>query len=325
MAKNAIVYDEPILVFGRPRSGTTWVGKIFDSHPDTLYLHEPDTAVLLREIPIIVEPNEVALDDEYIRSILMKTMNIRQTRVSASLPQFSKAYRSPPFSWMHQNICVAAKVWSRVFGELRIPDLVSRSAPRPVRPVWKSIESVGRIRLISRVFPCARIIHILRHPGGQISSVREGQNKRYFDDNNEDFGILKILSESSPARRRGIDMKAFQSMSYIERSAWSWVIYNESAIDVAGCGDNILLLKYEDICASPTNISKKMFDFAKLNWSDQTERFISKSTSGADGRFYSVFRDPYKAASKWRDLLTTGEISAVEKIVKDSAFASMFL
>jgi hypothetical protein len=32
-----------ILVFGLPRSGTTWLGKIFDSHPETLYRHEPDS------------------------------------------------------------------------------------------------------------------------------------------------------------------------------------------------------------------------------------------------------------------------------------------
>ena len=32
----------PILLFGMPRSGTTWLGKIFDSHPQVLYRHEPD-------------------------------------------------------------------------------------------------------------------------------------------------------------------------------------------------------------------------------------------------------------------------------------------
>ena len=31
-----------ILVLGYPRSGTTWLAKIFDSHPDILYRHEPD-------------------------------------------------------------------------------------------------------------------------------------------------------------------------------------------------------------------------------------------------------------------------------------------
>ena len=32
----------PILLFGAPRSGTSWLGRILDSHPDTLMRHEPD-------------------------------------------------------------------------------------------------------------------------------------------------------------------------------------------------------------------------------------------------------------------------------------------
>jgi LPS sulfotransferase NodH len=29
----------PILILGAPRSGTTWLAKIIDSHPDVLYRH----------------------------------------------------------------------------------------------------------------------------------------------------------------------------------------------------------------------------------------------------------------------------------------------
>ena len=43
----------PILLFGMPRSGTTWLGKIFDSHPLVLYRHEPDTWQRLTDVPIV--------------------------------------------------------------------------------------------------------------------------------------------------------------------------------------------------------------------------------------------------------------------------------
>jgi sulfotransferase family protein len=35
----------PILILGAPRSGTTWLAKIVDSHPDVLYRHEPDATL----------------------------------------------------------------------------------------------------------------------------------------------------------------------------------------------------------------------------------------------------------------------------------------
>ena len=49
----AMTLRAPILLFGMPRSGTTWLGKIFDSHPLVLYRHEPDTWQRLTDVPIV--------------------------------------------------------------------------------------------------------------------------------------------------------------------------------------------------------------------------------------------------------------------------------
>lgn len=320
-----MIYRNPILVFGRPRSGTTWVGKIFDSHPDTLYLHEPDTAILISDIPIIAEAADTAMDPGKALSIFENTMRLRQSRVAASLPRFPKSYRYSMLDRVHQSVSLGAKLWSHFFTEISVPDLISRSSLPAVRVVWKSIESVGRIQLISHIIPKARIILILRHPGGQISSVQKGQREKYFDDNDEDSGILNMLAESRAARRRGIDIQSFRSMSYIERSAWSWVLYNESAFNPKSVTNNVFIVKYEDVCEDPIGWSKKMFRFSGLEWSAQTEDFVKRSVSRSNERFYSVFKDPTISANKWRKLLSSCEIKVIEDIMSQSYLGDMFL
>ena len=42
-----------VLLFGMPRSGTTWIGKIFDSYPDTVYRHETDSSGRLNAVPLL--------------------------------------------------------------------------------------------------------------------------------------------------------------------------------------------------------------------------------------------------------------------------------
>lgn len=67
----------------------------FDGHPCTLYLHEPDSAVPMTEVPLIAARLAAELDPAELRGALARTMSIRVTRVAGSLPQFKKAYRKP--------------------------------------------------------------------------------------------------------------------------------------------------------------------------------------------------------------------------------------
>jgi hypothetical protein len=43
---HSLTYARLLLVVGAPRSGTTWLGKILDSHPHVVYRHEPNSTCL---------------------------------------------------------------------------------------------------------------------------------------------------------------------------------------------------------------------------------------------------------------------------------------
>jgi len=40
-----------LFIVGMTRGGNTWLGKIFDAHPDVLYRHEPDSILKTKTVP----------------------------------------------------------------------------------------------------------------------------------------------------------------------------------------------------------------------------------------------------------------------------------
>ena len=79
-----------ILVVGLARSGTTWLAKMLDSHPATLYRHEPDYAPIFPVMPFIVDPGRA---DQYQSDLLAFAYTLRgldRVRQSGPPPFFPK-------------------------------------------------------------------------------------------------------------------------------------------------------------------------------------------------------------------------------------------
>ena len=83
-----------ILILGSGRSGTTFLAKLFDSHPRVLYRHEPDWLLVGNSIPFQPRLDELERYRDQTSRYLDSLAQIRSPKVSAHLPLFHKQHRS---------------------------------------------------------------------------------------------------------------------------------------------------------------------------------------------------------------------------------------
>lgn len=310
-----------ICIAGSPRSGTTWVGKSFDSHPATLYRHEPDSTYRHEELPLIVPRADyerwTAPAVEYLDKLVVK----RDSKTSGILPVFRKRYYNEAQYQLRRHAVLGVKLLKRAGPDLDVPDLVDCRDPDEARLAWKTIESLGRVGLLAHAVPGARFVHVVRHPCGHIASTLRGEAQRRFtsqSEASEDLGMFAILLRSETLRSRGIDEAAVHSMSPVERLASRWLAMNEELMrDTAG-RDNVHSVAYEAICDDPLGQYRALFEFCGLDWNAQTEEFLHTSTSRDSSGYYSVVKDPAVAANRWRDELDQTQADEIRAVVADS-------
>jgi hypothetical protein len=316
-----------ILLFGMPRSGTTWLGKIFDSHPDTIYRHEPDSWGALNDIALLPRLSESERYVPAAQRFIGNLGRISRTKVSATVPVFRKEHLSASRYWGKLASVWSARLASRVLGELPVPEWVDYDRVPRAPIVWKSVESTGRFGFFGSRFPECRAILVLRHPCGHLASllrsVAEGKvaaDVSAF----EDYGMFELLLTTEQAEKYGLTMEGFRSMTPTQRVAWRWALFNEKAINDAAGLPNCMVVRFEDVCSAPPVVTRTLFEFAGLSWADQTEQFIRLSTSKHSDSYYSVYKDPAKAANRWRSQLSRGQIDDIMAVSRSTAMSQYY-
>ena len=323
-----------LFVIGSPRSGTSWLGKIFDRHPRVLYRFEPDTADHRGAPPTFCSQQALAQHRDSTRAYLEHLASVRTSKTVGTLPFFPKAYRSPPLDKLRLAMIFGLKAAERfhlcpgVCRSATIPDWIDRGPPEAL--VMKSIESVGRVNLYRAAWPDCRAVIIIRHPCGQIASLVQGINRHMFTSRvpiSEDRGMFGKLAETEQARRRGLTLERFMAMGPIERLAWLWALPNEKAIEDVASDPNARVIRYRDLCNAPMSVAHDLFDFAGISWDPLVEQFIRESTDPAhakNDRYYSVFRDPESSVDRWRTTLDPQDSAIIRDTVGETTPGRLF-
>ncbi len=312
-----------ICLFGMPRSGTTWIGKIFDSHPDTLYMHEPDTWQRINNIPLF--PAEDYSGDGLIelKESIAGFPAISKAQVTSKLPIFKKNYQTfmrfyaYKVSLYFSSICHKYGLSKKINPLKRVSPLENDS----FSIVWKSIESLGRLPFFAKGLDNVYCIHIVRNPAGYISSVINGERNKLFQGTtltSDDYDLFKILLDTEEGEKLGYSLSDLKKLEPIERLAIRWRIYNEIAYKKGKDLKNYQVLIYEDLCRNPVEKTQEVFQFCNLDWNYQTASFVSESISQNKDSYYSVYKSPLDAAYKWESTLGRDDVKKIYNILYGS-------
>lgn len=316
----------PILIAGLGRSGTTWTGKIFDSHPGVLYRNEPDREPRIKQLSVADSAGTDEFQQRFF-DFLKQVPFTRQPNTIGILPIFRKQYETLLEFLVRRHLTLLLRSAGKVVGDVSLPHFLTSARIARQRLVWKSVSCVRDLGFISRAYPELHILFVVRHPCGMIASRVRGEARGDFKsirDGKGTYRRLERLLDSPCGADIDLSNRSLQELTSIERHAVRWAVDNQKAMSDLDGMPNCHVLRYEDLCNDPLGVTRSLFDKLHLDWNRQTEQFVLSSTSAHHSRYYSLVKNPQQAANAWRDELSAPDQQRILRITRNSRPGKLF-
>lgn len=281
-----LIVKKPIILASVERSGSSWLGKILDSNPYTLYKFEPFHPEFgaIKELPFIIAPGTKAHADHLLEGIAR--LPTAQSKWLDKKPRFPKR-----FFYLEK-----------------------------ARLVFKTVRSSLRLRWMSEVLESPQIVYILRNPFGYVNSLKTTATKETFPE----YGDLKKFEmvRRDPYFGKYFEMFVpddYASRSIIQRETLFWLLRVGSVLEDFSNSETLKIIIYEDLCQTPLKVIKEVFDFLELEVTRQTKEFIRESTMVCEASTpYSIYRNPRESMNKWQAELSEDEQSEIAATLNHS-------
>lgn len=302
-----------VFILGSPRSGTTWLGKIFDSHPEVTYIHEPEIAAP-PDLPNIPEPSTWKSLAPEMRTYVDAWSRMFLLRAAGTRPVFRKAGENNLLHLVRRAQVYAGKGAERAIpalgGGWTVRDPLGSSARLTV---VKTVNLLGRSGLLLTAAPNAKAIYIYRHPCGQIASTLRGLKA----EGALDKVTYSAIPGSPLGRRWGVTADQLAEMGPVERLAWQWAAFNDAAYTALAQDPRSVILNYEAMTAAPLDTARSLFAQFQIPWTGATETFLQASTQGSrQSSHYSLKRDPRHSAERWRKELDPADAALIQDVCR---------
>jgi hypothetical protein len=181
---------------------------------------------------------------------------------------------------------------------------------------------MGRAKLFSESLNNGHIFMIIRHPCGYVASQFRGKRLGKLE---EGQLPLKVMASSDQAKQWGLSRENLKRMSKVEQLTWHWNIFNDIALLATRSNANFHLLRYEDLCIDTLYFSKQLFASCQLEWSPQTEEYITTSTQASNSSsYFGLQRNSAQDVEKWRNELDSATIEIIHNIAMHSESGQLY-
>ena len=303
-----------IFIFGFGRSGTTLLGKIYDSSPDVLYLHEPDIGSEDQNIKSFPDRESQPFLLDKVTNFAEHLISLRSERIISSPPYFRKNFRSTIGNMLWTGNAYAVKAGARIGINLPVSDYIKAGAEN--RIVIKSVNSLSRAPVFHNALPHARFLHIVRHPCAVVASQMRGiesslRPSRLFTEE---------LIETPEAKTYGIDPDAVRRLGLAGQLAYEWMLNNDKVFDELRESERYKVIGYEHLCSNFEEVSRDVYAFASLKWQIQSSKFVTslQARREADNSYFGIRKDPIKSMTRWKTELSESQIAEIESVVSES-------
>ncbi|MDX5429302.1 MAG: sulfotransferase domain-containing protein [Bacteroidota bacterium] len=303
-----------IMMFGYPRSGTTWIAEILSASGELTYLHEPDNERINihglyhkfggRRFPIAPKGRDMV-------GLFRRSLNGYYLSDQSRLSTYPLAF----LKWTPQKL-------ERYIGSIsRSKKLDSRVKLGLLKNLMRTYRALGVAKLqgpflvksVHSGLMLERFIQspdldfqpliVLRHPAAIIRSMKTMKNPDLYRGIEKNPNLSKLLSEdkirSILTLRTPLEKIAMQIS--IHHHLWhEWAMKYD-----------IKTIKHEDLLVDPKEGFKTLYQDLGLHFTPRVERLIDQKNKGGAG--YKTNRNSKSLIGKWKGFFSQDELDQIRR------------
>ncbi|MBK8422233.1 sulfotransferase [Candidatus Villigracilis saccharophilus] len=292
--------NNPILVTGAHRSGTTWVGRMLASNPQTAYISEPLNVLHRRGV--------------YRAEVDRWYTYITEENESKYLPAFQELLGFRYHLLAEMFSLRSQKDLLRLGRDLAV---FTKGRLLKQRPLLKDPFAVFSAPWFAQKMNCQVVITI-RHPGGFASSLKRLDWPFDFNDLLKQPMLMRDHLEKDRA-----DMENMRADDIVGQSALLWRMIYRSVHATRSLFPDFKIVRHEDLSLDPAAGYKSLYESLGLTFDDKVRDTIINSSSSENPaelskkKVHSVKLDSRANMDNWKKRLTAAEIVRIRKMTED--------